>query len=465
MELSAFGVIGLGVMGSSLSLNIADKGFSLSVYNRIAPGEEHMVSDLLDRRTDAMSIQGFSDLEDFIASLQRPRKILIMIKAGKALDHVIDALLPLLLQGDIIIDGGNSHFSDTKQRCENLRKKNVHFIGCGVSGGEEGALKGPSLMVGGNHQAYQSISEVFEAIAGKDKNGLPCCTYVGQDGSGHFVKMVHNGIEYAEMQLLAELYALLRDYYSNVEIAELFKTWNQSDLGGYLLEITIDILTKKEGDDYILDTILDKAGNKGTGSWSSKVALDLGSVNTMMASSVFARYVSSFKSMRVALSKSANRLKIKNEFQIEALEKAYRFARIINHYQGFALITNGSQENSWSVDCSEVARIWTNGCIIRSDFMEASIEYLKDGKTYFEVDDLRNQLRDGEADIKSLLTLGLENNVSVNTFYSAYDYWLSMTSENLSANLIQAQRDYFGAHTYQKNGYPEDQYFHTNWTE
>ena len=465
MELSAFGVIGLGVMGSSLSLNIADKGFTLSVYNRVAPGEEHMVSNLLNRTTDAMKIQGFTDLKDFISSLQRPRKILIMIKAGKALDYVIDALLPLLSEGDIIIDGGNSHFSDTKQRCENLLKHKIHFIGCGVSGGEEGALKGPSLMVGGDLQAYQSISEVFEAIAGKDKNNLPCCTHVGQDGSGHFVKMVHNGIEYAEMQLLAELYALLRDYYSNEEIAELFKTWNKSDLGSYLLEITIDILTKKEGDDYILDTILDKAGNKGTGSWSSKAALDFGSVNTMMASSVFARYVSSFKSMRLALSKSTNRLKIKNEFQIEALEKAYRFARIINHYQGFDLIKNGSQENSWSIDCSEVARIWTNGCIIRSDFMEASIEYLKDGSTYFEVDDLLNQLHDGEVDVKSLLTLGLENNVSVNTFYSAYDYWLSMTSENLSANLIQAQRDYFGAHTYQKIGYPEDQYFHTNWTE
>lgn len=465
MELSSFGVIGLGVMGSSLSLNIADKGFTLSVYNRVAPGEENMVSNLLNRKTDVMEIQGFSDLEDFIVSLQRPRKILIMIKAGKALDHVIEALLPLLSERDIIIDGGNSHFSDTKQRYENLRKKNVHFIGCGVSGGEEGALKGPSLMVGGDHQAYQEISEVFEKIAGKDKNGRPCCTYVGQDGSGHFVKMVHNGIEYAEMQLLAELYALLRDYYSNVEIAELFKSWNKSDLGSYLLEITIDILTKKEGNDYILETILDKAGNKGTGSWSSKAALDFGSVNTMMASSVFARYVSSFKSMRVALAKSTNRLKIKNEIQIEALEKAYRFARIINHHQGFALIKNGSQENSWTIDCSEVARIWTNGCIIRSDFMEASIEYLKDGKTYFQVDDLLNQLHEGESDIKSLLTLGLENNVSVNTFYSAYDYWLSMTSENLSANLIQAQRDYFGAHTYQKIGYPEEQYFHTNWTE
>ena len=199
MELSSFGVIGLGVMGSSLSLNIADKGFTLSVYNRLASGEEHMVSNLLNRTTDAMNIQGFTDLKDFIASLQRPRKILIMIKAGKALDYVIDALLPLLSEGDIIIDGGNSHFSDTKQRFESLLKHKIHFIGCGVSGGEEGALKGPSLMVGGDLQAYLFISEVFEAIAGKDKNNLPCCTHVGQDGSGHFVKMVHNGIEYAEM--------------------------------------------------------------------------------------------------------------------------------------------------------------------------------------------------------------------------------------------------------------------------
>ncbi|WP_299128400.1 NADP-dependent phosphogluconate dehydrogenase [uncultured Winogradskyella sp.] len=465
MEQSAFGVIGLGVMGASLSLNIADKGFSLSVYNRLTPGEEHMVSQLLERKTDKMHIQGFTDLEAFIDSLQRPRKLLIMIKAGKALDQVINIVLPSLSEGDIIIDGGNSHYSDTKRRCQNLLEHKIHFLGCGVSGGEEGALKGPSLMVGGNAEAYQQISEIFESIAGKDKHDKPCCAYVSKDGSGHFVKMVHNGIEYAEMQLLAELYALLRNHYSNDKIAEIFKAWNATDLGSYLLEITTDILTKKEGEDYLLDKILDKAGNKGTGSWSSKAALDFGSVNSMMASSVFARYISSYKAKRVELSKYVVREKQHNTSSIKDLENAYRFARIINHYQGFDLIKKGAQENDWDIDCSEIARIWTNGCIIRSHFMEASTHYLKADKTYLDHEVFINLLQESEGQIKVLLKNALDSNVSVNTFYNAYDYWLSLSTANLPANLIQAQRDYFGAHTYQKIGSSEDQYFHTNWIE
>ena len=464
-NLSAFGVIGLGVMGSSLSLNIAGKGYPISIYNRLAPGEEKMVSNALNRKTDKMKMQGFTDLDEFVNSLEQPRKILMMIKAGSAIDKVIEALQPLLSEGDILIDGGNSLFSDTKNRCRALIKKGVHYMGCGISGGEVGALTGPSLMVGGDKEAYNEVAEILESIAAKDKNGIACCTYISKDGSGHYVKMVHNGIEYAEMQLLAELYALLKINYSNSEIAEIFRSWNTTDLESYLLEITANILTKREGDDYILDKILDKAGNKGTGSWSSKVALDLGSVNTMMTSSVFARYISSFKSLRIALSSKVKRKRGSRTIAIKDLEKAYRFGRIINHYQGFELIKKGASEFSWDVDCSEIARIWTNGCIIRSKLMEASVSYLKGNKTYFDNKDILTILKENESSIKTLLNYGIDHSVSLSAFYSAYNFWLSITTERLPAHLIQAQRDYFGSHTYQIVGHSEDEYFHTNWTD
>lgn len=464
MSKSFFGVIGLGVMGKSLSLNIAEKGFNISVFNRTGFGEDKVVSDFINENNSFKNLSGFTDLEKFVTSLETPRKILIMIKAGNAIDSVIEQLIPLLSEGDIIIDGGNSHYLDTAKRNTLLASKKLHYVGCGISGGEEGARKGPSMMPGGHFDSYKYIAPILESISAKDKNNKPCCAYIGPEGSGHFVKMIHNGIEYAEMQLLAEVYAMLKDSRNNYEIAEILSHWNTTDLSSYLLEITIDILQKKDGEGFILDKILDKAGNKGTGSWSSKTAFDLGAVNSMMSSSVFARYISSFKDERIALSRAFNKKTISKEIaHVMALENAYRFARIINHHQGFQLIKLASIEYHWNLNLSEIARIWTNGCIIRSDFMEKSVDVFKQHDTYFDDKQIFELLKLSEESIKESIALSLTNRVAFDTFWSAYNYWISMTTENLPANLIQAQRDYFGAHTYQIKNDSLSQYYHTNW--
>ncbi len=464
MSKSYIGVIGLGVMGSSLSLNIAEKGFALSVYNRAEQGEGHILPDFLKRTDEGMTVKGFTELQSFVASLERPRKILIMIKAGDAIDGVIEAILPFLSEGDILIDGGNSHYLDTNRRVAYLKSKKLNFVGCGVSGGEEGARKGPSIMPSGTKENYTKIAPVLEAIAAKDNHRKTCCTYIGEEGAGHFVKMVHNGIEYAEMQLLAEVYALLSVTKTNDEIAQIFSEWNKTDISSYLLEITIDILRKKENGVYVLDTILDKAGNKGTGSWSTKAAFDLGTVNTMMSSAVFARYISSFKDKRKQLSKNLKKAP-KNEITVDVsvLENAYRFARIVNHHQGFELMKLASKEFNWDLNLSEIARIWTNGCIIRSQFIESSITVFKEYESYLDDDNILELLMTSEEAIKKSISYSLSNRIAFDTFWSAYNYWIGITTERLPANLIQAQRDYFGAHTYQKVNAPEDQFFHTKW--
>ena len=464
MNKSFVGVIGLGVMGRSLSLNIAEKGFALSAFNRSVPGESHILKDFMNSLDDGMQVEGFSDFKTFIASLERPRKILIMIKAGDAIDSVIEELLPFLSEGDIIIDGGNSHFLDTNRRATYLNEKSIHFVGCGVSGGEEGARKGPSIMPGCTKDAYQSIAPVLEAIAAKDSDEKPCCTHIGDTGSGHFIKMVHNGIEYAEMQLLAEVYALLAVTKTNDAIADILKTWQDTETSSYLLEITIAILQKKADGDYVLDTILDKAGNKGTGSWSTKTAFDLGTVNTMMSSAVFARYVSAFKDTRRKLSKTvSNQSKALDSIDVSVLKRAYQFARIINHHQGFELMEQASKTYNWDLNLSEIARIWTNGCIIRSKFMEQSITVFKEHKSYLADSHIIDTLKSSEDHIKESISNSLSRRIPFDTFWSAYNYWIAITTENLPANLIQAQRDYFGAHTYQKRDAPEDQFFHTKW--
>ena len=464
MSKSFIGVIGLGVMGRSLSLNIAEKGFPLSVFNRSVPGESHILVDFMNSVDEDMQVEGFSDFKSFIASLERPRKILIMIKAGNAIDGVIEELLPFLSEGDIIIDGGNSHFLDTNKRTAYLSEKSIHFVGCGVSGGEEGARKGPSIMPGCTKDAYQSVAPVLEAIAAKDAHGQPCCAHISETGSGHFIKMVHNGIEYAEMQLLAEVYAMLSVTKTNDAIADIFKAWHKTDASSYLLEITIAILEKKENDHYILDTILDKAGNKGTGSWSTKTAFDLGTVNTMMSSAVFARYISAFKDTRKKLSKAVpNQIEALDSIDTSVLKKAYQFARIINHHQGFELMQQASATYHWDLNLSEIARIWTNGCIIRSKFMEQSITVFKKNESYLDDTHIVDVLKSSEIHIKESISWSMDRRAAFDTFWSAYNYWIAITTENLPANLIQAQRDYFGAHTYQKRDAPEDQFFHTKW--
>ena len=323
MGTSAFGIIGLGVMGKSLSLNCADKDIPISVYNRSEGDEAHVVSEFIEKNKSFKTMLGFTNLQEFVDSLEQPRKIFIMVKAGSVVDTVMAQLQPLLSKNDIIIDGGNSYFKDTQKRFESLKTQHLHFIGCGVSGGEEGARKGPSLMPGGDYESYAKVAPVLEAIAAKDAKGQPCCTYIGNDGAGHFVKMIHNGMEYAEMQLLAELYAFMSVAMDNETIAKTFSEWNKSDLSSYLLEISIEILRKKEGDNYLLDMILDKAENKGTGGWSSKTALDLGVPTTMMTAAVYARYLSSFKATRVRLAKQLKKnIKTPKTLEVKTLEKA-----------------------------------------------------------------------------------------------------------------------------------------------
>lgn len=461
---SEFGVFGLGVMGSSISLNIADKGYALSVFNRADGGEEAVVSDFMAEHKDKTNIQGFTDLKSFIESIERPRKILIMIKAGPTVDLVLNQIIPLLSNGDIIIDGGNSHYLETKKRFDLAQSSGIEFIGAGISGGEEGARRGPSIMPGGTRSSYTLVSDILESIAAKDDFGKTCCTYIGPEGSGHFIKMVHNGIEYVEMQLLAEMYALMSRSMNNEQIADIFEQWGQEELSSYLLEITVQVLRKKEGDKYLLDLILDKAGNKGTGSWSSKAAFDMGIPNTMMSSAVFARYISSFKQSREKMSKLvADNEQMDNTLNLEDLKTAYTFARLINHQQGFKLMQLASETNNWNLVFSDIARIWSNGCIIKSSLMNMLHNEFKDQVDLFDMEAVTIALRSGEASIRNLLKSSLDQRVSLHCFSSAFYYWIDMTTERLSANLIQAQRDFFGAHTYQRIDAPETEFYHTKW--
>jgi len=369
-----------------------------------------------------------------------------------------------LSKGDIIIDGGNSHYLNTKKRFELAQDQGIEFIGAGVSGGEEGARRGPSIMPGGTKESYAKVSEVLESISAKDDFGKTCCAYIGPEGSGHFIKMVHNGIEYVEMQLLAELYALMSVEMTHKEIADVFEAWNQGELSSYLLGITAEILNKKEGETYLLDLILDKAGNKGTGSWSSKAAFDLGIPNTMMSGAVFARYISSFKESREKFSNLPSPIKHKKALlNLSLLKEAYQFARLINHQQGFKLMQMASESYEWNLNFSEIARIWSNGCIIKSQLMNDLHEYFKKDNDLFDMAEVTKVLIKGESAITQIIACGLDQRVSLHCFSASYYYWVDMTTKNLPANLIQAQRDFFGAHTYQRVDKSPEDYFHTKW--
>jgi 6-phosphogluconate dehydrogenase len=463
-ELSFAGIIGLGVMGRSLAMNMLDKGHSLSVYNRMAKGEEHLVSDFLEKNSQNKSLQGFTELGQFIQSLERPRKVLMMVKAGKPVDALVEAILPQLEPGDIIIDGGNSHFQDTLQRQQHCEAEGVYFVGMGVSGGEEGARFGPSMMPGGAKESYEVLAPLLESIAAKDAEGKPCCAYIGEGGAGHFVKMVHNGIEYAEMQLLAELYHYLRKSKTNEQIVDLFESWNNGSQTSFLLQCTIDILRHKSGDYFTLDLILDKAANKGTGSWSIKAAADVGVPATMIGAALFARYISSQKEERVFFSKKRKPNQVPSStLQAETLESAYTIARLINHHQGFELVRAASETYSWNINLSELARIWTNGCIIRSELMQSCIDIFKKHRSMLHAEAFFNQIQEQEDALKMLIISGIASNLPLPCFQEANSYWQAITTANLPANLIQAQRDYFGAHTYQRIDRPDSEFFHTQW--
>lgn len=467
---SEFGIIGMGVMGRSLALNLADKGVPLSIYNRHVAGlEEKVAQMIIENNPHLPHVQGFDHLEDFVDTLMLPRKILLMIPAGPAVDMQIDALLPLLQPGDVMIDGGNSFFKDTTRRALALQEKEIHFVGAGVSGGEEGARNGPSIMPGGAEEGVKAVAGYFDMIAARDRFGKPCTSYIGPEGSGHFIKMVHNSIEYAEMQTLAETYYLLRGYVqcSPAEIGQIFVQWQKEGLDSYLLEITIDILNTMEGDGLLLDKILDQAAQKGTGGWSVSTALEYGVPYGVLTEAVMARSLSAQKDQRVQASdiyahETFTGIEDKNRF-VNRMRNAYEGSRIINHEVGFELMKKVSQEHGWNLNLKEIARIWTNGCIIRSEFMEDLVTLFQSHDRILTAPSMVDKLEECQDDLSYVVGQGLQHGFALPVFSSAINYFLGAITAQSPANLIQAQRDYFGAHTYQRIDQSKDKYFHTEW--
>lgn len=469
MAKQQIGVIGLAVMGKNLALNIESKGFTVSVYNRSPQKTEDLMKE-----AEGKNLTGTFSIEEFVESLETPRKILIMVQAGQATDGTIEQLLPHLDQGDIIIDGGNAYFPDTVRRSKDLEAKGFRFIGTGVSGGEEGALKGPSIMPGGQKSAYELVEPILTAISAK-VNGDPCCTYIGPDGAGHYVKMVHNGIEYGDMQLICEAYQLLKDVLGMdaKELHETFSEWNKGELDSYLIEITADIFSKydEETGKPMVDLILDTAGQKGTGKWTSQSSLDLGVPLSMITESVFSRFLSAMKEERVEASKILNGPKSegfsgdKAEF-IENVRKALFASKIVSYAQGFAQLRVASDEYNWDLNYGELAKIWRGGCIIRSRFLQNITD------AYNTNPQLKNLLLDPfftkiienyQDAWRKVVASAVASGIPVPGFSSALAYYDSYRTANLPANLLQAQRDYFGAHTFKR--VDKEGVFHFNWMD
>ncbi|MFE6075866.1 NADP-dependent phosphogluconate dehydrogenase [Paenibacillus sp. NPDC057886] len=469
MSKQQIGVIGLAVMGKNLALNIESKGFSVSVFNR----SPEKTNDLL-KEAEGKNLTGAFTIEEFVASLESPRKILIMVQAGKATDATIEQLLPHLDEGDIIIDGGNAYFPDTQRRSKDLEAKGFRFIGAGVSGGEEGALKGPAIMPGGQESAYTLVEPILTAISAKVGDDA-CSTYIGPDGAGHYVKMVHNGIEYGDMQLIGEAYHLLKSVLnvSVEELHEIFSEWNQGELDSYLIEITADIFSKydPETGKPMVDVILDAAGQKGTGKWTSQSALDLGVPLSMITESVFSRFLSAMKDERVAASKILNGPAVeafsgdKKAF-IENVRKALFASKIVSYAQGFAQMRAASDEYGWDLKYGNIAMIFRGGCIIRSQFLQNIKEaYDKDAELknllldpYFQ-----NIVESYQGAWREVVAAAVTQGIPVPGFSSALSYYDSYRTERLPANLLQAQRDYFGAHTFKR--VDKEGSFHFQWMD
>ncbi len=469
-KLSDIGLIGLAVMGENLVLNMESKGFTVSVYNRSAS----KVDDFLAARAKGKNIKGTHSMEEFVASLERPRKVMLMIKAGSAVDQMIDTLIPLLEPGDLIIDGGNTHFPDTNRRTALVESKGLLYIGTGVSGGEEGALLGPSIMPGGSKKAWPIIKPVFQAIAAKVDDGTPCCDWVGENGAGHFVKMVHNGIEYGDMQLITEAYQIMRDLMgmSADEMHDVFSEWNKGDLDSYLIEITRDILGYKDTDGKpLVDKILDTAGQKGTGKWTGVAALDLGIPLTLIGEAVFSRCLSAIKAERVEaagiLHGPVPMFTADKTAFINDIKDALFASKIVSYAQGYALMRAAAEEYKWELNYGGIALMWRGGCIIRS----AILGKIKEA---FDTDSgLKNLLLDpfftstvekAQKGWRNVVAEAITNGIPVPAISSALGYFDGYRCEKLPANLLQAQRDYFGAHTYERTDKPRGEFFHTNWT-
>ena len=462
------GLIGLAVMGENLVLNMESKGFTVAVFNRTV----QKVTNFVEGRAKGLNIIGTYSVKELVDSLEKPRKIMLMVKAGKPVDDFISQLVPYLEEGDIIIDGGNSHFPDTIRRAGEIEEKGLLYIGTGVSGGEEGALKGPSIMPGGSDKAWQYVKPIFQSIAAKVEDGSPCCEWLGSDGAGHFVKMVHNGIEYGDMQLISESYYIMKHALglSAKEMHEVFAEWNKGELDSYLIEITRDILSKvdKETGRPIVEVIMDTAGQKGTGKWTSQAALDLGIATPTIAEAVFARYISAIKDERVAASKvlSGPEAKFegnKKEF-IEAIRQALFASKICSYAQGFAMMRQASKEYNWNLNFGDIALMWRGGCIIRAQFLD-TIKKAFDKDTnlanlllapYF-----KDVVEKAQTNWRLVVSTAINMGLPVPALSSALAYFDSYRRETLSANMIQAQRDYFGAHTYNRTDKPGT--FHTEW--
>ncbi|HHJ36674.1 MAG TPA: decarboxylating NADP(+)-dependent phosphogluconate dehydrogenase [Gammaproteobacteria bacterium] len=475
MKKADIGLIGLAVMGQNLVLNMADHGYRVAVFNRTTS----KVDDFIKGPAQGTDIIGTYSMEELVATLQTPRKVMLMVKAGEVVDHFIDMLVPLLEPGDVIIDGGNSHYPDTTRRTAYLKQKGLRFIGTGVSGGEEGARFGPSIMPGGNPEAWPLVKDIFQAVSAK-VDGEPCCQWVGQDGAGHFVKMVHNGIEYGDMQLICEAYSLMEHALGMNcdQMQQVFEHWNSGVLDSYLIDITKDILAMKDEDgEPLVDKILDTAGQKGTGKWTGISALDLGVPLTLIGESVFARVLSSLKDERVtasailgprpegSLAKSLS--DDDREGYIDALRDALYASKIISYAQGFMLMAEAAKDFGWQLNYGEIALMWRGGCIIRSTFLGNIKEAYDNNPALINLalDSFFSEaLKTAEAGWRKAVILAVDSGIPAPAFSSALAYFDGYRSQRLPANLLQAQRDYFGAHTYERLDKKRGEFFHTDWT-
>ena len=470
MKKADIALVGLAVMGENLVMNMESKGFTVAVYNRTT----EKVKAFVEGRAAGKNIIGCYSVEELVSNLEKPRKIFMMVKAGAAVDQLIDQLIPHLEEGDILIDGGNSHFPDTIRRTAYVESKGLLYVGCGVSGGEEGALNGPSMMPGGSPAAWEYVKPIFQGICAKVEDGSACCDWVGENGAGHFVKMVHNGIEYGDMQLICEAYQLMRDGLgmTNEEMHEVFTQWNKTELDSYLIEITRDILGyKDEKGEATVDMILDTAGQKGTGKWTGISAMDEGVPLTLIGEAVFARCLSAQKAERVTAAKVFPKTIPAFEGDkaafIECIRKALYASKIISYAQGYTLMRTAAKTNNWNLNYGGIALMWRGGCIIRSVFLG------KIKEAYDKNPALENLLLDDyfAQTIQTLIpawrevvAYAVKAGIPMPAFSSALNYFDGYTTESLPANLLQAQRDYFGAHTYERIDQPRGQFFHTNWT-
>ncbi len=464
------GLIGLAVMGENLVLNMESNGYTVAVYNRTVEKVDRFVNG----RGKGKKFIGAHSIEELVQSLERPRKVMLLVKAGKPVDDFIETLIPLLEEGDIIIDGGNSHFPDTIRRTRYVESKGLLYIGTGVSGGEEGALKGPSIMPGGSAAAWPEVKDIFQSIAAKVEDGSACCDWVGSDGAGHFVKMVHNGIEYGDMQLISEAYFLMKNLLgmSADEMHKVFREWNEGELDSYLIEITRDILAFKDDDgEPLLEKILDTAGQKGTGKWTAIAALDLGIPLTLIGESVFSRFLSALKEDRVRASGILNgptpRFKGDRAAFIEDIRQALFASKIVSYAQGYTMLREAAGEYNWDLNYGDIALMWRGGCIIRSAFLgdiKKAFDHDNDLTNLLLDDFFREKVEAAQAGWRRVCAVAIENGIPVPAFTAALSYYDGYRNDRLPANMLQAQRDYFGAHTYERVDKPRGEFFHTNWT-